>query len=108
MAEPTKKGIAFEDLMYLSKQDAIHKYGTPHFYEQFILNGLQNRFRIGLNNVFTKEELASKSVLIDEVTWEKDKDTWVTTWYQITETEAIPKNTCVWKKGTDFFYLNSK
>lgn len=108
MTEPTKNSVAFEDLMNLNKKEAIDKYGDPNFYEQFILEGTQRRFRISLNNIFSKEELFSKSILIDEVTWEKDENTWITIWYQVTETNTVPKTTCVWKKGTDFVYLNSK
>ena len=94
--------LKFNDLMILNKSKAISKYGLPSKQEKFILDDLQGEFRIGLYNIYTKKERLSESILIDEITWEKNKDTWITVWYQIIENKTIPKDTLTWKKGTDF------
>ena len=74
--------IPFQDLTFLNKEEAIKKYGNPASSEQFILDDAQGEFRNGLSDVFTAKERQSESILIDEVTWEKDNDTWITVWYQ--------------------------
>lgn len=94
--------LTFEEVLELTKSEAIQKYGNPFSQEQFILDDLQGEFRIGLYNFFNKKERLSESILIDEVTWEKDKNTWITAWYQVIQNTTIPKDTVIWKKGTDF------
>lgn len=98
---------AFQDAIILNKLDAVKKYGKPHFHEQLILESKQRGLRTPLNNRYTQEELLSKSILIEELTWEKDTKTWITVWYQITNKKIEPKDFCIWKKGTDFYSFNS-
>ena len=95
--------LTFQDLMLLNKNEAIKKYGIPHSKVQFLLNNRLSRFRQGLYKVFKKEEILKNTILIDELTWEKDKNTWVTVWYQNVELNAEPKSSYKWKKGTDFY-----
>lgn len=97
-----KDSIRFNDLIILNKDEAISKYGSPSRQEKFVLDDLQGEFRIGLYNFYTKQERLEESIRIDEVTWEKDKYTWITVWYEILENKEIPKDTLTWKKGTDF------
>ena len=99
--------IVFDDMLSLNKLAAINKYGKPHFYEQFTLEHKQRGFRVGLNKIYSLEELLNKSILIDELTWEKDSKTWITVWYQVGREKAKPKNFSIWKKGTDFYSLSS-
>ena len=65
----------FQDMMSLNRLVAIKKYDKPHFYEQFVLKHKQSGFRFGLNKIYTLKKLLSKSILIDELTWEKDTKT---------------------------------
>lgn len=98
-----KNELIFQNLMILKKVDAIKKYGIPHAKEQFILNNTLSRFRQGLYTVFLKEDILKKNIIIDELTWEKDKNTWITIWYEVTELNIKPKSSYEWKKGTDFY-----
>jgi len=95
--------VKFQDMMLLDKVASIKKYGEPHKEEKFVLNDSLRGFRVGLTTVFTKEERMSRSIVINEVTWSKDSRTWLTVWYQIEKSKAVPKHMYVWKKGTDFF-----
>lgn len=90
----------YNDLLLISKSDAIKKYGEPHYRELFTLNDAQGEFRIELNNIYSKEDRLSESIIIEELTWEKDRETWITVWYEINKIKA--KDFYIWKKGTDF------
>ncbi len=94
--------IFFDDMLSLSKSEAISKYGSPSMQEQFILNNMQGEFRRSLFNFYTEQQLESNLIQIEELTWEKNKDTWFTVWYQLEEHKSIPKDTFTWKKGIDF------
>ncbi len=98
----TQDSLTFEDLMFLNKQEAILKYGNPVSSEQFILDDAQGEFRNSISDVFTAKERQSETILIDEVTWEKDNDTWITVWYQLIDKKSIPKSVFSWEKGTEF------
>ena len=94
--------LAFEDLMLLNKHKAILKYGNPTSSERFILDDAQGEFRNSISDVFTKKERQSESILIEEVTWEKDNENWITVWYQLMGKKSIPKSVFSWEKGSEF------
>lgn len=94
--------ISVKELMLLTKEKAVEKFGAPATYTQFNLNDAQGEFRNGITDKFTKEERQSTYTFIDEVTWEKDKNSWVTVWYKVNKDKSIPKEVLVWKKGTEF------
>ncbi len=94
--------IEYNNLEYLTKQEAIEQYGKPNFIERFVLDDAQGEFRNAISNQFTAKERQSESILIDEVTWEKDDYTWITVWYQIVDEKSMPKAVFSWKKGTEF------
>ena len=100
--EYKKNNLSVQKLMLLTKLEAIKKYGIPAVIEQFILDDAPYEFRIGLFNKYTQKEKQSESILIDEVTWEKDKNTWITVWYEVKKEKSIPKDVYLWEKGTDF------
>lgn len=94
--------LSFEDLMFLNKHKAILKYGNPVSSERFVLDDAQGEFRNSISDVFSIEERQRNSILIEEVTWEKDSRTWITVWYQLIEKKVIPKSVFSWKKGSEF------
>ncbi len=97
-----KDSLKYDDFMLLTKREAIAKYGQPAKQERSVLNDLAGEFYNGIYNAYTEEEREDESILIDEVTWEKDEDTWVTVWYEVLEKTTIAKDTLTWDKGSDF------
>ncbi len=100
--EYKENNLSIQKLMLLTKLEAIKKYGTPASIEQFILDDAQGEFRNGISDKYTQKERQSESILIDEVTWEKDKNTWITVWYEVKQGKSVPKDVYVWEKGTEF------
>jgi len=100
--KPIAEKISTEELMLLTKFKAIKKFGNPSYEEQFILDDTKGEFRNGIANKYTVKERQSQSILITEVTWEKDKNTWLTVWYETKLGESRPKYKYSWKKGTEF------
>ncbi len=98
----SKSGNKQIELMLLTKIKAIQKYGTPSSQEQFILDDAQGEFRNGISDKYTQKERQNGSILIDEVTWEKDKNTWITVWYEVKQEKSVPKDVFLWEKGTEF------
>lgn len=98
----SKDTISTQELMLLTKVKAIKKYGTPYSIEQFILDDAQGEFRVEISDKYTRKERQSKSILIDEVTWEKDKNTRITVWYEVQQKTSVPKHILVWEKGAEF------
>lgn len=100
--EYKENNLSIQKLMLLTKLEAIKKYGIPASIEQFILDDAQGEFRNGISGKYTEKERQSESILIDEVTWEKDKNTWITVWYEVKQEKSVPKDVYLWKKGTEF------
>jgi len=98
----SKNNLSIQELMLLTKLKAIKKYGIPSSKEQFILNDGLLEFRNGISGKYTQKERQSESILIDEVTWEKDKNTWITVWYEVKQEKSVPKDVFLWEKGTEF------
>lgn len=96
------KNLSFDDLDKISKSIAIEKYGQPTSQERFVLDDMQGEFRNGINDSYNKEIRLSEKIVIDELTWEKDKETWVTVWYEVSEGEMMSKDLFVWEKGSEF------
>ena len=94
--------LLFNDMMQLSKQEAILKYGRPATDEQFIMDDAQGEFRNNISDIYTVQERQRESILINEVTWSKDANTWITVWYQIINEKTIPKSFFLWEKGAEF------
>jgi len=97
-----KDDLSIQKLMLLTKSKAIEKYGTPSSLEQFILNDAQGEFRNSISDKYTEKERQNESISIEELTWEKSEDTWITIWYEVTDQIARPKTGYVWKKGMEF------
>ncbi|MEE9361222.1 MAG: hypothetical protein V3U92_01340 [Cellulophaga sp.] len=98
----SRDSLSIQELMLLTKDKAIKKYGTPSSIKQFILDDAQGEFRNSISDKYTPKERQNKSILIDEVTWEKDKNTWITVWYEIIQEKSVPKDAYLWRKGTEF------
>ncbi|MCF6297457.1 MAG: hypothetical protein L3J08_05675 [Flavobacteriaceae bacterium] len=94
--------------MLLTKIKAIQKYGTPSSQEQFILDDAQGEFRNGILDKYTEKERQSESILIDEVTWEKDKNTWITVWYEVKQEKQYLKIFFYGKKEQSFKMIDKK
>ncbi|MFL0074495.1 hypothetical protein [Tenacibaculum maritimum] len=94
--------LIYNDFMLFDKKRAINKYGKPYSQELFILDDAQGEFRNGISDAFNEKERQSESIIIEELTWEKNKNTWVTVWYQLIGNKTIPKDTLTWEKDTDF------
>jgi hypothetical protein len=92
----------FKDALILTLEEALKKYGTPLKSEQFILNDALPEFRIELNNIYTKEQRMSGSIVIEEVTWQKDTLNNITVWYEKIKKNAFPKNSFIWNKSMEF------
>ena len=106
MDEPKKtiimNNLDFKDIMKLKKKDAIKKYGKPFIQEQFALTLGLLEFRIELLNIYTKEECQSKSIIIEELTWNKDSLNYITVWYQSEQKKSLPKHFIIWGKEAEF------
>ncbi|QCD62541.1 hypothetical protein B9C57_08330 [Tenacibaculum maritimum] len=94
----TQDSLVFNDLKVLNKIKAVEKYGKPFKYDSFILNDGPSEFRIELLNIYSKEEVLSNTIKIEELTWEKDSLNFITVWYD----EMTPKDIYVWDKRTEF------
>ena len=94
--------LDFKDIMKLGKLKAIKKHGKPFKEEQFSLTLGLPEFRVELLNIYTKEECQSKSIIIDELTWNKDSLNYITVWYQSDQKISLPKHFLIWNKGTEF------
>ena len=90
--------LTFKDLMTLEKNEALKRYGKPLKYDGFILNDGPLEFRIELLNFYSKEEVLSNSIKIEELTWEKDSLNFITVWYH----KMKPKDVYIWDKRTEF------
>lgn len=97
-----KEEVSIQKLMLLTKEEAVAKYEKASFIERFTLADAYGEFRNNITNQYIQEERVSKTIIIDEVTWEKDKETWITVWYEVQESKSIPKAVYVWEKGTEF------
>lgn len=86
----------------LSKEEAVNKLGVPLVDTCFVLDDLQGEFRTALNNIFTKEERLSKTIMINECTWEKDKVNNITIWYIKDSLNWFPVDTLIWRKDAEF------
>ncbi|CAM1357993.1 PA3715 family protein [Tenacibaculum xiamenense] len=100
--EDTDVGVSVLQLMLLTKDQAIKHYGNPKLRERFKLNDAHGEFRNGVSSKFSQEERQNESILIDELTWEKDPNTWVTTWYLTNKGDERPLEVLEWEKGTEF------
>lgn len=100
--ENLKDSISTQKLMTLTKTEAIQYYGVPSLKEQFKLNDAFGEFRINITDQYTSKERQSKTIVINELTWEKDKNTWITVWYEVQPEKSIPKAVYKWKKGDEF------
>ncbi|CAA0185331.1 hypothetical protein TMP248_180014 [Tenacibaculum maritimum] len=94
----TQDSLVFNDLKVLNKIKAVEKYGKPFKYDSFILNDGPTEFRIELLNIYSKEEVLSNTIKIEELTWEKDSLNFITVWYD----EMTPKDIYVWDKRIEF------
>lgn len=91
-----------KELKVLSKLEAINKYGLPFSEERFVLDDAQGEFRITLNNFYSREQRQKESILIDELTWEKNENNWITVWYEVKEDQSMPREVYSWEKGSEF------
>ena len=94
----TQDSLTFNDLKVLNKRKAVEKYGKPFKYDSFILNDGPIEFRIELLNIYSKEEVLSNTIKVEELTWEKDSLNFIPVWYD----KMIPKDIYVWDKRTEF------
>lgn len=97
-----KDSLSTDELMRLSKSEAIKKFGAPEIREEFVLCEMHGEFRVGVIYKFTEEERQSGSILIDELTWEKNENTWITAWYQVGDDKSMPKSVLAWDKDSEF------
>lgn len=86
----------------VSKIEAEKIYGKPYSSVKFILDDAQGEFRNSISNCYTQKQRQSKSITINEITWEKDKSNWITIWYEVQKEKNIPKDILIWNKGTEF------
>lgn len=86
----------------ISKIEATKRYGTPHFSAKFNLNDAQGEFRNGISDCYTQEQRQTEVITINEITWEKDNNNWITFWYEVQNEKNIPKHVLIWKKGAEF------
>ena len=94
--------LSEKELKILSKLKAVNKYGEPFKEERFVLDDAQGEFRISLNNFYSREKRQEESILIDELTWEKDQENWITVWYEVKEGKSMPIEVYSWEKGSEF------
>lgn len=67
----------------LPLKEAILKYGKPIKNNEFVVDDISlNEFRINLYNVFSKEDILKKEIVLKEVTWKCNNDSLVTVWYK--------------------------
>ncbi|WP_152538231.1 hypothetical protein [Aquimarina megaterium] len=100
--ENSKDSISIQELKLLTKVEAIHKYGIPSSIEQFTLHDAHGEFRNTITNKYSQKERQNESIVIDELTWEKDQETWITVWYEVQQKKSVPKEIYIWNKGDEF------
>lgn len=83
-------------------RQAIQEFGKPIREEEFVLDEALTEFRIGLYNIFSKEERMSRSIYLEEVTWEKDAETNITAWYRKEPENQAAIDAFEWKKTSEF------
>ncbi|WP_435263513.1 hypothetical protein [Tenacibaculum sp. nBUS_03] len=59
--------------MLLTREEAVAKYGKASLVYRFTLQGSYGEFRNNITNQYIHRERVSKTIMIDEVTWEKIK-----------------------------------
>ena len=93
--------ISKTSLKKLDRLTAIQQYGEPSNSDVFMLNEDQNEFRIGLLNIYSTSEIEKGLIIIYELTWEKDENTWITVWYEKNKDNDIdkPVDYLEWNKG---------
>ncbi len=94
--------LSVKKLMSLLMSEAIIEFGRPVSQERFILNDAQGEFRNSISDAFTSQERQRESIKIEELTWEKNADSWITVWYQVESDKSVPKSALSWGKGTEF------
>lgn len=100
--EEANDTIDTQQLLLLTKTEAIEKHGTPLVTAQFILDDVQGEFRVEISDKYTQKERQTASIVIDEITWKKNKGNWLTVWYEVVENESVPKHFLIWEKGSEF------
>ncbi len=94
--------LSIKKLMSLLMSEAIIEFGRPVSQERFILDDAQGEFRNGISDAFTPQERQRESIKIEELTWEKNEDSWITVWYQVESDKSVPKSALSWGKGVEF------
>ncbi len=97
-----KEIISEKEAMQLNKKEALKKYGNPYAQEFFPTIEAYGEFRNYVYFRYKELNRLDSITIIDEITWEKTKDTLITVWYERKEKEAVPVETYTWLKGTDF------
>ncbi len=88
--------------MLLTQQDAIRSFGNPIRQEKMLIDEMYGEFRGNIYYQYTEYERQSRSIYIEEFTWEKDHKNYITIWYEINNKKHIPKAYLIWDKGSEF------
>jgi len=91
------------DMMDLTLNNAIKKYGEPLTTYDFIIDQCLNNFRIELYNIYSKDDYMQRTIKMKEITWATDSVNLFTIWYEVlNDSVTIAKDSCSYKVGTDF------
>ncbi|MDO6761816.1 hypothetical protein Q4566_16535 [Tamlana sp. 2_MG-2023] len=88
--------------MLLEKSDATKILGKAIKQEKILLDDLYGEFRGNIYYKYSELERQSKSIYIEEVTWEKDDKNYLTIWYEVENKKLIPKAYLIWDKQSEF------
>ncbi|TAJ15410.1 hypothetical protein DMA11_01880 [Marinilabiliaceae bacterium JC017] len=94
-----RDSIKLDEITQLTLDAAIDKYGTPKKEDLFIFGEDNTDYRVGLMNKFSIEEYFSASIIIKELTWQKDKNYNITVWYREKNDKWVNIDIMVWDKG---------
>ncbi|TCI93148.1 hypothetical protein [Tenacibaculum sp. M341] len=94
--------LDFKDILQLTPQKAIEKYGIPIANSEFILHDAHGEFRNKITYAFTTEESRKENIQIIEFTWQKDSVKNITVWYHKNNQKEIAKDSLIWYRDSEF------
>ncbi|WP_452229063.1 hypothetical protein [Lacinutrix sp. MEBiC02404] len=94
--------LDFNDIMKLSKKDAVEKYGAPNKTETEVLDNMHGEFYNNIQDAFIDSTVSPEFIQIEGLTWSKDAINNITVWYQILEESSAPKASLTWDKKAEF------
>ncbi len=91
-----------QENMLLNIDVAINQFGTPIEQQKLLLDNMYGEFYVSIYYKYSEKERQSKSIFIEEITWEKDDKNNITIWYEHLNKVLKPKAFLIWPKESEF------